>query len=71
MENNEKNLLATVFGDIYKIENFSIMLNAIEEQKKPLYEFVKSLSQEQQREVLDLINMNQLPAKESLAMYSW
>lgn len=65
MENNEKNLLATVFGDIYKIENFSIMLNAIEEQKKPLYEFVKSLSQEQQREVLDLINMNQLPAKES------
>lgn len=65
MENNEKNLLATVFGDIYKIENLSIMLNAIEEQKKPLYEFVKSLSQEQQREVLDLINMNQLPAKES------
>ncbi|QWG70087.1 hypothetical protein EXW32_02205 [Bacillus mycoides] len=65
MENNEKNLLATVFGDIYKIENFSIMLNAIEEQKKPLYEFIKSLSQEQQREVLDLINMNQLPAKES------
>lgn len=65
MENNEKNLLATVFGDIYKIENFSIMLNAIEEQKKPLYKFVKSLSEEQQREVLDLINMNQLPAKES------
>lgn len=65
IENNEKNLLATVFGDIYKIENFSIMLNAIEEQKKPLYEFVKSLSEEQQREVLDLINMNQLPAKET------
>lgn len=65
IESNEKNLLATVFGDIYKIENFSIMLNAIEEQKKPLYEFVKSLSQEQQRGVLDLINMNQLPAKES------
>lgn len=65
IENNEKNLLTTVFGDIYKIENFSIMLNAIEEQKKTLYEFVKSLSEEQQREVLDLINMNQLPAKES------
>lgn len=65
IESNEKNLLATVFGDIYKIENFSAMLNAIEEQKKPLYEFVKSLSEEQQREVLDLINMNQLPAKES------
>lgn len=65
IENNEKNLLATVFGDIYKIENFSIMLNAIEEQKKPLYEFVKRLSEEQQREVLDLIDMNQLPAKEN------
>ncbi|TKH14829.1 hypothetical protein FC694_16435 [Bacillus wiedmannii] len=65
IENNEKNLLTTVFGDIYKIENFSIMLNAIEDQKKSLYEFVKSLSEEQQREVLDLINMNQLPAKES------
>ncbi|MFF2287436.1 hypothetical protein [Peribacillus butanolivorans] len=65
IENNEKNLLATVFGDIYKIENFSIMLNAIEEQRKPLYEFVQNLSEEQQREVLDLINMNQLPAKES------
>lgn len=65
IENNEKNLLATVFGDIYKIENFSMALNAIEEQRKPLYEFVKRLSEEQQREVLDLINMNQLPAKES------
>lgn len=65
IENNEKNLLATVFGDIYKIENFSMALNAIEEQKKPLYEFVKRLSEEQQREVLDLIDMNQLPAKES------
>ncbi|OFD66065.1 hypothetical protein BWGOE6_03900 [Bacillus mycoides] len=65
MENNEKNLLSTVFGDIYKIENLSITLNTIEEQKKPLYEFVKSLSEEQKREVLDLINMNQLPAKET------
>ncbi|MED3084735.1 hypothetical protein, partial [Bacillus toyonensis] len=65
IENNEKNLLATVFGDIYKIENFSMALNAIEEQKKPLYEFVKRLSEEQKREVLDLIDMNQLPAKES------
>lgn len=65
IENNEKNLLATVFGDIYKIENFSMALNAIEGQKKPLYEFVKRLSEEQQREVLDLIDMNQLPAKES------
>lgn len=65
IENNEKNLLAIVFGYIYKIENFSMALNTIEEQKKPLYEFVKRLSEEQQREVLDLINMNQLPAKEN------
>ncbi|MGP7818291.1 hypothetical protein ACTXGU_14245 [Niallia sp. 01092] len=65
IENNEKNLLATVFGDIYKVENFSIMLNAIEEQRKPLYEFVQNLSGEQQKELLDLINMNQLPAKDS------
>lgn len=65
IDNSEKNLMTTVFGDIYKIENFSIQLNAIEEKRKPLYDFVKDLSKEEQKEVLDLINMNQLPAKES------
>ncbi|MGY3715002.1 hypothetical protein ACWE42_05720 [Sutcliffiella cohnii] len=64
-KNNENKLIATVFGDIYKIENFSIQINAIEEKRKPLYEFVNDLSKEQQQEVLDLIDMNQLPAKES------
>ncbi|MBD7938529.1 hypothetical protein H9655_15945 [Cytobacillus sp. Sa5YUA1] len=65
IENNEKNLLATVFGDIYKVESFSIMLNAIEEQRKPLYDFVQNLSGDQQKEIFDLINMNQLPGKDS------
>lgn len=64
IDSNEKNLMKTVFGDIYKIENLSTHLNVIEEKRKPLYDFVNDLSKENQQEVLDLINMNQLPAKD-------
>ncbi|MGA3602891.1 hypothetical protein [Lysinibacillus agricola] len=64
INSDEKKLFSIVFGDIYKIEIFSVHLKAIEEKQMPLYEFVNNLSKENRKEIYDLINMRQLPAKE-------
>lgn len=60
-----KDLFETVFGDIYKIENLAIQFRAIEGKNQPLYEFVNNLSIEKRKEILHLITLKQLPAREA------
>lgn len=58
-------IVKEVFGDIYKIENLAIQLNQLQKQNLSLYEYVKSLSAKQLSEKIELIQLEQLPAKES------
>ena len=57
-------LIKDVFGDIYKIENLATYFNSLGERNLSLYEYVDNLQHEQQKELINLIRLQQMPAKE-------
>lgn len=60
---NEIDFVKTVFGDIYRIENFANYINHLERNSLSLYEYMEKLSLSERNELLCLISLEQLPAK--------
>lgn len=60
----DTHIIKDIFGDIYKVENFATYINYINKNYKSLYSFVDNLKDEEKKDLVNLIDLRQLPAKE-------
>lgn len=58
-------LIKNIFGDIYKIENLARYINALEQEDEDLLHYLNDHSETELQEKMLLLNLGQLPAKES------
>jgi hypothetical protein len=58
-------LIKNMFGDIYKIENLARYINVLEQEDEDLLYYLNNHSEKELQEKMLLLNLGQLPAKES------